>query len=183
MATTGTKFSVFSHFAIFVFAFAFGSLDARAAVEVRFVDPARYSDEIFRRTPGSEATKVAMNEIARTLRRLGELYLPPGQILIVEVLDIQLAGYVDWWSRPLQRFRVLGTAGPSPRFKLRYRLTANNKVLVAREASVTDQFYPFGSLDRSRTGPLVYEKILLERWFRDNFDRSTSGSPSRAARR
>lgn len=148
---------------------ALGATEARASVNVQFVHPEHYTDSTFRNYTGSLSPKMVMDEVRRELRQLGDRYLPPGQALNVEILDIQLAGYNNWWSFPGNEVRIISNAAPPPRFKLRYALKAKGKLLAASEETVTDINFLMNPSARFSSDPLVYEKTLLDAWFRARF--------------
>jgi len=148
---------------------ALGATEVKAAVIVQFVHPEHYTDSTFRNAAGSLSPKIVMDEVGRELRRLGERFLPPGQVLSVEILDIQLAGYNNWWSFPGNDVRIVSNAAPPPRFKLRYALRSKGKLLAASEETVADINFLMNPSARFSSDPLAYEKALLDTWFRDRF--------------
>jgi len=146
-----------------------GAAEAQATVNVQFVNPAGYTDSVFRNGAGSLSPRIVMDEVGRILRRLGDRTLSPGQVLSVEILDVQLAGYINWWSFPSNEIRIASNAGPPPRFRLRYTLKARGKLLAASEETITDIDFLINPSARLSTDPLVYEKALLDKWFRERF--------------
>ncbi len=170
MARARTAFSASLRAAFLLSILALGAKEAKAAVNVQFVHPEHYTDSTFRSGAGSLSPKIVMDEVGRELRQLGDRYLPPpGQVLSVEILDIQLAGYNNWWSFPGNEVRIISNAAPPPQFKLRYALRAKGKLLAASEETVTDINFLINPSARFSSDPLVYEKTLLDTWFRDRF--------------
>lgn len=152
-------------------------LETKAEVNVRFVHPENFRDEAFRGDWYALSPKDIMNELDQEFQQLGRRYLPPGRTLDVEILDIQLAGYVDSWAIPGRGFRVRSQGGPWPRFKLRYTLKANSKRLATSEETISDPTYLMTHPSAHYSAdPLVYEKILLENWFKTKFARHDSRS-------
>ena len=141
-----------------------------AGVNVRFISPERYSD-----AGAGDGTLAAL----RThLQRLGERFLAPGQTLTVDILDVDLAGQYEPWRRNLADVRILRDVTP-PRIKLRYVLTERGKRSRSGEDNLTDINYQMNPSARSSSDRLVYEKALLDDWFRRNFaDRGVSRGPS-----
>src|SRR5262245_19946473 len=92
---------------------------ARAEVTVTFTDPQKYVDAGLR-DYGARAREVTLNTIRDELVRLGERYLPNGETLQIDVLDIDLAGELEWWHGPYD-IRYLRDY-TWPRVKLRYTL-------------------------------------------------------------
>lgn len=158
---------------VFPVAFALGlAVDAGGAyaeVKVRFVHPERFSASAYPNGGGAFSPQNVMSELGRTLRRLGNQYLSPGETLTVDVLNIQLAGYNNWWSFPGNHVRVAGQAGPPPSIELRYVLKASGKAPVAAEETISNVDYLMNPAAPGSSDPLVYEKSLLEVWFRKRF--------------
>lgn len=134
-------------------------------VTVSFTDPARFAD-----AGSSPWDKEAnLQALSAHLEELGKRYLPAGQSLTVEVLDVDLAGD----TRPARirgaEIRVLKGRADWPRIALRYTLSADGRVIRSGEETLSDMDY----LDRVRTGypqgALYHEKRLLEQWMRSRF--------------
>lgn len=156
---------------ILAFGVALCASEAKAAVYVQFAHPQHYTDSTFCNAAGPLSAKIVMEEVRRELGQLGGRYLPPGQVLSVEILDIQLAGYNNWWSFPGNEIRIISNSAPPPRFKLRYTLRAKGKPLAASEETVTDINFLMNPIGRLSSDPLVYEKSLLDSWFKERFTR------------
>ena len=134
-------------------------------VNVSFVDPARFSDA--GSTPWDR--QATLNALAQHLQALGKRYLPADQLLKVELLDVDLAGTTRPSRRTGTQLRIVNGGADWPRIKLRYTLEANGQPLLNGEESVADMDYSH-SLGSSRgSGPLHYEKQLLEGWFKARF--------------
>lgn len=138
---------------------------ASASVKVTFVHPEQYSDPDLRGGFGSVRREATLPEIKRYLEQLGSRYLKPGEVLRIEVLDIQLAGQYEPWRPQLSDVRILRDVTP-PRFKLRYRLEARGRVQLSAEEAVSDINYLMNPSARFSSDRLVYEKAMLADWFR-----------------
>lgn len=153
------------------FLFAAALLASSAAfagtVDVRFIDPARFSD--LATNPADEAENLSM--LSRHLQNLGA-QLPANQVLHIDVLDVDLAG--EWRVTPRGRIRVTGNRHDAPKFLLRYSLESGGQMLRTGEDRITDLDYAnrFSTLSSSST-PLYYEKRLLSEWFGRNFGSQT----------
>jgi hypothetical protein len=146
-------------------ALALCAAPALAAVDVSFSDPSRFTDI---EASNASDRQQALDDLSHHLVRLGERYLPRGESLAIEVLDVDLAGRVRYTpgARPI---RVLNDRGDAPYLKVRYTLSAGGKVVDSREESVTDASYlTFRGYAYSNES-LAYEKRMLERWFRERF--------------
>ncbi|UFM64744.1 DUF3016 domain-containing protein [Paracoccus sp. MA] len=147
---------------------------AEGRVTVTYVAPETFRDREFRR----ERSRVsALAEFDRWFAELGARYLPAGQSLQVEVLDIDLAGESEPWRSGFHDVRFLRDITP-PRIHLRYRLLQGGAVVRAGEERLTDMNYlsnPRGHGDGRR---FVHDKLMLQGWFRKTF-----AAPQRQSRR
>ena len=143
------------------------------ALEVKFLPYEQYLD-VGDRMDGRDA----LQEIEKHLKQLGRRYLQPGQHLLIEVLEIDLAGRLEMVGRQLNMLRVLRGKVDSPRLLLRYSLQAGDKVLQRGEDTLTDMMY----LDHIHGGfvsqSLYYEKQLLDAWFNARFAAPAGEKPA-----
>jgi hypothetical protein len=145
------------------------SPSARAEVQVTFTAPETYLDAGLLRRDGERAREVTLRTIREELMRLGERYLAPNQTLEIEVLDIDLAGEIEWWHGPYDiRFLRSYTW---PKIKLRYALKdGSGQTIRSGEETVTDPSYQMNVIAATRPGDVIpYEKQMLARWFRARF--------------
>ncbi|MBZ8142462.1 hypothetical protein CLD22_21500 [Rubrivivax gelatinosus] len=148
--------------AVIGLASAAGSAAAAGAVELKFVEPARYTDAGF----GSYETERTTKRLEAIFQRLSQR-LPDGSKLAIEVLDVDLAGRTVPSSVHDQR--VLTGGADWPRITLRYTLQADGQTRSG-EDRLSDMSY----LDTPLRGaganePLAYEQRMIERWFDDRF--------------
>jgi hypothetical protein len=137
---------------------------AAGAVEVSFLpDSHRYSD------PGRDPADAQRNEntLARYLQDLGARWLPDGQQLRIDVLDLDLAGSLRPPRRaPIDEVRIARGGADVPRIVLRYSLTEGGRVLASGEETVTDLNYLRHGADIHDGEPLRNEKRMLAGWFK-----------------
>lgn len=155
-------FSIFSTTAALLL--GVGTASAQPVVDVVFVNPERYTDASPSRYLADErerdATLAALRE---HLRSLGAKYLKDGDRLHIEVLDVDLAGIVEL-SRSGQRdVRVMREAGV-PRIDVRYVFETEGVESSGHER-ITDPAYLDTATRCRATGPLCYEKLMLDAWF------------------
>ena len=142
------------------------ALPARAAgpVEVSFLpDWSRYSDA------GRDPNDARRNEevLAHWLQELGTRWLPDGQQLKVDVLDLDLAGQLKPSHRAgITQVRIARGGADLPRITLRYALTEGGRVVASGEEMVNDLDYLHNHTDISQDDPLRNEKRMLEGWFK-----------------
>jgi hypothetical protein len=129
---------------------------AAGTVEVRWIEPARFSD--VSRNPIERERE--LQQLGSDIARLGQ-QLPDGQALLLEVTDLNLAGEMQ----PLRwaEVRVLRGGADWPQMELRYTLQSGGRTLKSGQARLADMNYFFG-LRRDQSG---YEKRMVERWFKE----------------
>ena len=135
---------------------------AAGSVEVQWLDPAQYSDAGRSAIDRERVTRI----LGDHLQKLGRL-LPDGQLLKLQVTDLDLAGEIEpfrWHD-----LRVLRGRADWPRMSLRYTLSADSRTLKTGDARLQDMGYPFGTLVSARQGDLGYEKRMVEQWFKAEF--------------
>jgi len=85
----------------------------------------------------------------------------------IEVLDVDLAGEIEWWHGPYD-IRYLRDY-TWPKIKLRYTLEENGQTIRSAEETVSDPSYQM-SVIVTRSGEVMpHEKAMLARWFRSRF--------------
>jgi hypothetical protein len=138
---------------------------AAGVVQVEFLPFDRYTDA--GRDPVDASRK--QDVLTRHLQALGKQWLPDGQTLKVEMLDVDLAGS----QRPGQgeitgRRRSIGGAD-TPHFQVRYALTQGSTVLASGEEHLDDLNYLRHGADIVGDDPLKTEKRVLDAWFKQRF--------------
>jgi hypothetical protein len=135
-----------------------------AGMQVRFVGSDRYTDA------GSfESSRRSTEAALRAhLDRLGKRYLAPGQSLSIDVLDIDLAGQNEPLRFGLSDMRVLRGVTP-PRIRLRYVWSEKGRRIRSGEETLSDINYQMNPSAQLSSDRYVYEKALLDDWFRRTF--------------
>ena len=95
--------------------------------------------------------------------RLSE-QLPAGQMLKVDVLDIDLAGE-EFPRVSVQEIRVLKGQADWPRMHLRYSIEQDGRPVASGDSEISDPGYLMGS-NRYSQEAYGYEKQMLDDWFR-----------------
>jgi hypothetical protein len=136
---------------------------AGGVVNVTFVEPDKFYDS--GNTQFDKPTN--LKTIETFLQELGTRHLPDGQVLDIEVLNVDLAGY----TRPTRNgdLRVVRGGADWPSFQLRYKLSAGDQALKQGEERVADLNYTNKIPSYSTREPLRYEKQMLDGWFRARF--------------
>ena len=146
-------------------AFAAAANASAGTVDVQFVNPSNYVDA----GTSSWDEEDNMKALANYLQKLGQHWLSPGQVLKVDVLDLDLAGTVRASRRDAEPIRVIRGRTDVPRITLRYTLTADGRVLQSAQEVLTDLNYGRGLPAQRDYSGLYNEKKMLERWFRTQF--------------
>ncbi len=109
--------------------------------------------------------------LERHLKGLGDRYLPAQSTLKIEVLDLDRAGR-PYMNLPTE-IRIISGRADIPCIELSYALESDNKVLQARRERVCDPEYlrPLEP-QYNEHDALVYEKRMLEQWFRERFGKA-----------
>jgi hypothetical protein len=136
---------------------------AQAAVSVVFNETQRYSDVPF---PTADRREV-LAQIEDHFKKLAQ-YLPAGQDLNIEVLDVDLAGREVPNFRAGRDLRVINGRADWPRMQLRYSLQQGGQVVKSGEAQLQDMNYQHSANRYFDSEPLRYEKQMIDDWFGKN---------------
>ena len=158
------------HAAFAVLIAALSCADALADVKVTFINPDKYTDANLRQRYGKTANALALHEIESFFWRLGEAYLNPGDTLTIDVLNVDLAGRFEPWQFTYRDVRFMHDY-TWPEIKLRYRLERATKPPQSGEETLADRGYLTFLQTRDYIDLMPYEKVMLERWFRQRFAR------------
>ena len=144
-------------------------MTAMAGVEVTFTAPENFTDASPRGNKNLRETQRVMDQLSQYLSKQAARYLRSGQDLKVEVLDIDLAGRVEWWRTNLYDVRIMRDID-APAIKLRYTLSENGATLTSGEEWVRDLGYLMGiNVVTGSQDSLKYEKAMLGTWLRNRF--------------
>lgn len=135
---------------------------AAGRAEVRYIAPEKFADAGFGALELERTQRVLTSHFERLAKRL-----PDGQVLRVDVTEVDLAGEVD--TLAFHRVRVLGQLPDAPRLGLSYELRQGDQLLSRGNERLTDLAYLDHSRVLRRDEPLAYEGRLLERWFDQRF--------------
>ena len=143
-------------------AFATPQAHAAGSVEVQWLKPDTYADA----GRSSVDRERVMKSLSEHLQELGK-QLPDGQLLKLDVTDLNLAGAIEpfrWHD-----LRVLRGRADWPQMSLRYTLTADGRTLKSGDAQLQDMGYMFYNSASLRQEDLGYEKRMVEQWFKAEF--------------
>jgi hypothetical protein len=153
-------------------ALALVALPLHAAVTVSYGDPDRFTDAGDR---NNDPRKVMLS-LEQHLKKLADRYLPSRSILKIQVLDLDRAGHTVR-NLPTE-IRVIGGRADMPCIELSYTLETEGKAAQSRSERVCDPDYlrPL-EFQYDSHDPLVYEKRMLEHWFRKRFENAAAAPP------
>lgn len=137
---------------------------AAAEVKVNFLDVEHYSD--IKDNDGFPRPEV-LKDLEVHLVKLAQSHLP-GRDVLIEVTDVDLAGFVEPFGRDGRWIRVMRTVTP-PALELRYEVREAGKVVRSGSAKLRDLDYQNGLSRYFSTEPLRYEFQMLDRWFDQEF--------------
>jgi hypothetical protein len=140
-----------------------------AQVEVRFDHPETFRDaSLDNRGYAHGADPQVIKSLTEHLHTLGQRYLRPGQHLVIDIRDIDLAGRFEPWHSQAYDVRFMRDI-TWPSIELSYTLEQPGQPPVKAEEHLSDKMYlsrpgRLGSSDR-----LYAEKAMLGDWFRQRF--------------
>ena len=148
------------------------ALPLHAAVTVSWGDPDSFTDAGDRNSDPREV----MLALERHLNRLGNRYLSSQSNLKIQVLDLDRAGR-PYRNLPTE-IRIISGRADMPCIELAYTLEVDNKAIQSQRERVCDPDYlrPL-EFQYDSHDPLVYEKRMLEHWFRQRFENAAAASP------
>ncbi|NQY87531.1 MAG: DUF3016 domain-containing protein [Colwellia sp.] len=137
-----------------------------ATSEVVWTDHEKYRDI----RPGNEGRKHfrerTFKSFEKHFAKLAE-NLPAGQLLKINVTDIDLAG--DTHFGGINQLRIIKDIY-SPRMNFSYQLVnADGSIVTSDEIVLKDMNFMMGSNLKYRNKSLGYEKKMLDDWFADTF--------------
>jgi hypothetical protein len=139
-------------------------------VQVVFVDPEKFSDVRDGYTQTESARTFFLDGIRRHIQQRAAARLGEGETFRVTITDVHLAGDYQARTPNITNVRIVREVMPA-RIDLGFRLArADGTVVAAGERRLRSTGYPVGvGIDPS--DPLVYEKVLLDDWLREDLPR------------
>jgi hypothetical protein len=141
------------------------ALPATAATTVTFIKPTEFTDIGFYNRESS----TAMNVLEQHFKTLSEQYLAPNQNLKVEVLDVDLAGRIEYGSRSFYDKRILRGTADWPRMRFHYVLETDGKTVSDSQADIADMAYLNRISTRYSNTTYPHEMQMLDDWFKATF--------------
>lgn len=139
-----------------------GSVSASGVVDVSFADSQRFTDAGTTRWEEDGN----LQALASHFKKMGQRYLRDGETLKVEVLDVDLAGWVRQSARGGEAIRVVRGGADWPRINLRYSLLRDGKPVRSGTEVIADMNFSRNLAGARSSEPMQYEKAMIEKWFR-----------------
>lgn len=140
------------------------SLASQVPVDVRWTDPAGFSEIRRSHNPAESRRGTWVEDLAAYLRERAERRLPAGERLEVELRDIDRAGeYEPWRGVEFHDTRIIRDLDP-PRIRLGFRrLDAQGRLVAEGERDLTDAGFLLQA-NANDSDPLRFEKQVIDRW-------------------
>jgi hypothetical protein len=151
-------------------AVAFAAAEAPPSnTTVNYIHPENFSDASDRSFAGAASPRV-LAELTSIFQDLVKKYLAADEQLVIDVTDVDLAGYFVPAPRGGDWIRVMRESD-WPRMSLRYTLRRDTAVESQGEARLSDMNYLQNSTMRGTSGgeSLFYERRMLDGWFNKTF--------------
>jgi hypothetical protein len=140
-----------------------------ATAEVTWTDYEKYRDISAGNNNRKHFRENTFKNFEKHFTKLAEK-LPEGQVLKIDVTDVDLAG--DTNAGGMNRLRIVKEIY-SPRMNFSYQLVnADGSEIVSDTVVVKDMNFMTGSNARYRSDSLGYEKKMLDDWFNKTFSDS-----------
>lgn len=148
---------------------------AQADVQVKFVNPEKFSD--IKDNNGFRQSDTVLKDLEGYLVSQTEKRLP-GRTVHYEVTDVDLAGQVEPVGRRGEWLRVMRSI-TSPAITMNYEIKEGDKVVKQGQAKLRDMNYQdSGGMSISSSDPLRYEKRMIERWMQQEFSPTVAAAPA-----
>ncbi len=150
-------------FASTLLVLAAGLVQASDRVQISYADTEKFADfgrSQWDRERNEKTFSAMLQEVAAKL--------PANQQLSIKVLDVNLAGELEWVRRAADELRVLRNV-TWPTIEFEYQLSENGRVLKADKVRLSDMSYlqdSFFTVGQQSTA-LRYEQRMLDRWFKE----------------
>lgn len=141
------------------------SLPVQGPVDVRWQNPAQFSEIRRSSNPAAARRGNWVEQLAVHLRERAQQRLPAGERLEVDITDIQRAGnYEPWRGIAFHDTRFIRDIYP-PRIKLSFKRTgADGQVIAEGERKLSDMGFLMGATAVGNSDPLRFEKQMIDRW-------------------
>lgn len=148
---------------------------AQAATRVSFIAPQNYTDGNL--TWGPVDQRLTLEGLERIMKRLAARYVPVGDDLDIEVLDLDLAGKIDPLRSTSNTQRIM-RPDTWPQMRLRTTLRRKGRVVAQSEETILKVNYLMDPRAVRSDDRLRFEKALLADWFAKHFPGKSAAQPA-----
>lgn len=140
---------------------------AAGTVQVKFVQPDKFADV---RGNHQRVDDGLLKILEAHFQIAAAQYVPDGQTLSIEVLDVDLAGEFRPRFSASPDVRVLGLGADSPHIKLRYAMSSPSGAAELAEVQLSDLGYLYRGTGRyGSSESLRYERRMIDEWLGKTF--------------
>lgn len=133
-------------------------------VKITWQDPKKYTDIVATSELQSRFEKQIFTTLTADLNILASKVLKPGEMLVMKVTNVDLAGDVrPTFGETSNNIRVVKDVYP-PRIAFSYKVMQGNRVVMSGQEKLQDMFF-MGGIQPLTEKPFMYEANLLKHWF------------------
>lgn len=143
------------------------SQSAAASVEIKMIEPKKFRDVELSGKTKQRSIEAVKKDLNKLFTDVSKSYVGEKETLLIEVLDIDLPGYLDYTrGQGHSDIRIVKDLDPY-RIKFRYQTKDASGNVVKSGEKLIKQFLTRAPhhLQRNRRGTVVYFEKELEKWF------------------
>ena len=149
------------------------SQSAVGAVEIKLIEPKKFRDIELSGKTKKRSIETVKKDLNKLFAVVSKSYVKDEETLMVEVLDVDLPGYLDFTrGHGSQDIRIVKDLEPY-RLKFRYQTKdAQGNVVKSGEKQIKEFLTKMPlQIQRSRSGTVVYFEKELEKWFEQEYSK------------
>ncbi|MCW8878917.1 MAG: DUF3016 domain-containing protein [Kangiellaceae bacterium] len=170
MKLTPIKPLIYGAVALVVLGF---SQSAVASVEIKMIEPKKFRDVELSGKTKQRSIDTVKKDLKKLFTTVSKPYVGEKETLLIEVLDIDLPGYMDYVRGEGNRdIRIVKDNEPY-RLKFRYQTKDSQGNVVKSGEKLIKQFmtrFPL-RIKQNRTGTVIYFEEDLEKWFEAEYSK------------
>lgn len=136
----------------------------KGVVKITWQEPTKYTDIVATGQLQSRFENKLFNTLTDELNGIASKVLKPGEVLMMDVTNVDLAGDVrPSFGETATNIRVVKDVYP-PKINFRYKIMQGNRVVMSGNEKLQDMFF-MGGIQPVVQRPFMYESNLLRHWF------------------
>lgn len=142
-----------------------------ANIQIKLVKPEKFRDIDIAGYSQKKTISIVEKELHQLFSQISKEYINQDQKLSIEVLDVDLAGYIEYfWGSTNREIRLIRD---NDRYRMKFRFElkdSNNKVLQSGEKSI-QRFANLrqGRMTKGHNERFVHFEKILKHWFEKEF--------------